>query len=148
MKVNVKLQWVEWLKYDSRCLVYPICSIKSKKLHKKVGSHKKNKSYVFFHFPQCRSDLYKVSCKVHKKVTKKFYSWKRKHWKVVQSSVCGSKKLFYYPSLCVHRPLTHQFLPTTSGIIARASRSGRLWRTLQNFPLQVKIMPVLQDCVS
>ena len=97
--------------------------------------------------PQCRSDLYKVSCKVHKKVTKKFYSWKRKHWKVVQSSVCGSKKLFYYPSLCIHRPLTHQFLPTTSGIIARASGGGRLWRTLQTFPLQVKIMPVLQDCV-
>lgn len=71
--------------------------------------------------PQCRSDLYKVSCKVHKRVTKEFYSWKKERWEVTESSVCGSKKLLYYPGFWVHRPLTHQFSPAALGNISKGS---------------------------
>lgn len=136
----------EWLKHDSRGLVYPIFSTRSKKLHKKVGSHRKTKAVWSSISPQRRSDLYKVSCKVPKRVTKDFYSWKRKRWEVAQSSVCGSKKLLYYPSLCIHRPLTHQFLPTTFEIIARASEVG--WGVVRNIAkvsmLKIKITPGLK----
>lgn len=94
-----------------------------------------------------RSDLYKVFCKIHKRVTKEFYSWKTKCWGVCESSVCGSKKLLYYPTFCMLRPLTHQFPPNTLAIITRISIKdcGVMMKNITKaFMLKIKITPSLQ----
>lgn len=52
-------------------------------------------------------DLYKIFCKVYKKVIKEFYFWKMKYWEVVESLFCGFKKFLYYLNFCIYRSLIY-----------------------------------------
>ena len=99
-------------------------------------------------FLQCGSDLYKVSCKVHKKVTRVLFLEK-------EALGSGSEfSLWFQKALLLPQPLYTQTINSSipANNIWNNSQGFWEWEVVKNITkvstLQVKIMPVLQDCVS
>lgn len=83
--------------------------------------------------PWCSSDLYKISCKVNKRVTGVLFletEASRSCW----SSICGSEKLFYYPRLPTRNINTSL---STFGKMAKAPK-GRSERDLTKLSIHRK----------